>query len=615
MCGIAGIIASAPDLVSAASVEGATRLLAHRGPEGEGLYVNPNQTAALGHRRLCIIDRSAAAAQPMSWGGRYQVVYNGELYNYIELREVLKAEGYSFTTQSDTEVVAAAYAAWGTACLQQFDGAFALAIWDEERRELFAARDRLGEKPLFYHYDGQQLRFASEMKALWALGVPRVVNRRLLYNFLTLGYTTNPFDPEETFFEDIHKLPAASYFVYRPGSSELTIEKYWQVYTEVNPSIKEGEAVERFTELLQTSISRRLRSDVPIGTSLSGGLDSSALVAFCDRVATAQYTHKCFTASFPGFEKDEGAFAAAVAKRYGLEHHIVEVKEEDIPDLVAKVMAHQEEPFASASPLAQYKVYEEARRQGVTVLLDGQGADEVLGGYHKYYRWYWSELYRQRRLAGSGELSFARGIGVSEPFGLKEKAAALFPQFAAAMLQGQKARRAARQPDLQRDFAQAGKDHFYYSTPSHFHLNGALYYNTFVLGLEELLRLADRNSMAHGTEVRLPYLSHTLVEYLFTLPPHLKIHQGWTKWLLRKSAEPLLPGEITWRRDKVGFEPPQKAWMQHPATVAAIQEGKMVLVKEGVLDKGVLAKKLQPHDAHATEAFGWKYWTAALLFR
>lgn len=615
MCGIAGIVASAKDLVSVASVEGATRLLAHRGPEGEGLYTNTDQTVALGHRRLCIIDRSPAAAQPMAWGGRYQVVCNGELYNYLELREVLKEEGYTFTTHSDTEVIAAAYAAWGAACLEQFDGMYALAIWDEERRELFAARDRLGEKPLFYHYDGRQLRFASEMKALWALGVPREVSRRMLYNFLTLGYTTNPFDPAGTFFKGIQKLPAASYLLYRPEAGELTIEKYWQVYTEVNPSISEAEAVERFTELLQTSIHRRLRSDVPIGTSLSGGLDSSALVAFCDQVATAQYTHKCFTASFRGFQKDEGPFAAAVARHYGLEHYVVELNEEDIPELVEKVMAHQEEPFASASPLAQYKVYEEAKRQGVTVLLDGQGADEILGGYHKYYRWYWSELYRQRRLGRSGELIAARGIGITEPFGFKEKAAALVPQFAAAVLQGRRARRAARHPDLAKDFAQSGAAHFYYSTPAHFDLNGALYFSTFVHGLEELLRLADRNSMAHGTEVRLPYLNHSLVEYLFTLPPHLKIHQGWTKWLLRKSAGPLLPKEIAWRRDKVGFEPPQKAWMQHPATAAAILEGKRVLVQEGVLDKRVLTKKLQPHEAHAAEAFDWKYWTAAKLFQ
>lgn len=615
MCGIAGIAASAKDLVSATRVEGATRLLAHRGPEAEGLYLNPDQTVALGHRRLCIIDPSARAAQPMPYGERYRIVCNGELYNYIELREVLKEEGYSFTTSSDTEVLAAAYAAWGAACLEQFDGMFALVIWDEERRELFAARDRLGEKPLFYHYDGRQLCFASEMKALWALGVPRQVNRRLLYNFLTLGYTTNPFDPSETFFEGIQKLPAASYLLYRPEAGELTIEKYWQVYSEVNASIQEEEAVERFTGLLQTSISRRLRSDVPIGTSLSGGLDSSALVAFCDQLATGQYTHKCFTASFPGFPKDELSYAAALAKQYGLEHYVVELNEAEIPDLVARVMAHQEEPFASASPLAQYKVYEEARRQGVTVLLDGQGADETLGGYHKYYRWYWSELYRQQRLGRSGELTAARGIGIAEPFGVKEKAAALFPQFAAAVLEGRRAKKASRHPDLHRDFAQGGKEHFYYSSPAHFDLNGALYYNTFVLGLEELLRLADRNSMAHGTEVRLPYLNHELVAFLFTLPSHLKIHRGWTKWLLRKSAEPRLPREITWRRDKVGFEPPQKAWMGHPATAAAIQEGKRTLVKEGVLDKGVLTKKLQPHDAHAAEAFDWKYWTAALLFQ
>jgi asparagine synthase (glutamine-hydrolysing) len=615
MCGIAGIVASKGALVSAVRVTAATRTLAHRGPEGEGLYINREGTAALGHRRLCIIDPSAAAAQPMHYAGRYHLVFNGELYNYIELRDELAQKGYAFTTASDTEVVLAAYAAWGRDCLQHFDGMFALALWDEEAGELFAARDRLGEKPFFYHYADGQLLFASEMKALWALGAPREVNRRLLYNFLTIGYTANPFDPAETFYEGLQKLPPASFLVYAPARQELLVEKYWQVYTEVNNRRGEREVVDQFTHLLRTSITRRLRADVPIGTSLSGGLDSSAIVAFCDGVAAGQYTHKCFTASFPGFVRDELAYAATVARQYGLEHHVVEIRDDEVPELVEKVARAQEEPFSSASPLAQYKVYEEARRQGVTVLLDGQGADETLGGYHKYYKWYWQELYRQGRLKASGELQAAHALGVKEGFGPTAKAAAFFPHFAASMLQSRKAKAAARHPDLHPEFSATVKQHSYYSTPAHFDLNGALHFNTFTYGLEELLRLADRNSMAHSTEVRLPYLSHQLVEFLFTLPAHYKIRDGWTKWLLRKSAEPLLPAEIAWRKDKVGFEPPQKTWMQHPATAAAIQEGKRVLVEEGVLHARVLDKKIRPHDAHAAEASDWKYWTAALLFR
>ncbi|HEY1114621.1 MAG TPA: asparagine synthase (glutamine-hydrolyzing) [Chitinophagaceae bacterium] len=614
MCGIAGIIRS-EGLVSLARLQEATRTLVHRGPEGEGYYINKEGSAALGHRRLCIIDPSEGAAQPMHYRNRYHLVYNGELYNYIELREDLAGKGHAFSTSSDTEVVLAAYATWGRDCLQRFDGMFALAIWDEEACELFIARDRFGEKPLFYHYERGQLLFASEMKALWPMGVPREVNHRLLYNFLTIGYTANPFDPAETFYEGVQKLPPASFMVYTPARQQLVIEKYWQVYPEVKESIGEKEAVDQFMHLLTTSVSRRLRSDVPIGTSLSGGLDSSALVAFCDQVAAQHYTHKCFTASFPGFARDELAFASMVASQYGLEHHVVKISKEEVPGLVERVARAQEEPFSSASSLAQYKVYEEARRLGVTVLLDGQGADETLGGYHKYYKWYWQELYRAGRLAGSSELKAAQALGVKESFGVKGKAAALFPHFAASMLQSHKAKTAARHPDLDPEFTAAARNHFYYSTPAHFDLNGALHFNTFTYGLEELLRLADRNSMAHSIEVRLPYLDHQLVEFLFTLPAHFKIHKGWTKWLLRKSAESLLPEAITWRRDKVGFEPPQKAWMQYPATAAAIQEGKRVLVEKGVLHRRVLDKKVRPHDAHAAEASDWKYWTASLLFR
>jgi asparagine synthase (glutamine-hydrolysing) len=615
MCGIAGIVSKNPGLVSGLRLQKATSTLFHRGPEKEGYYINPRQTIALGHRRLCIIDLSDNAAQPMSFLNRYHIIHNGELYNYIELREELKNKGYSFLSASDTEVIVAAFDAFGKGCLQRFDGMFAFAIWDEKEQQLFAARDRFGEKPFFYFYDGEQLAFASEIKALWSMGVEKKVNRSLLYNFLSIDYTSNPANPAETFFENIQKLPAASILTYSLQKQELSVEKYWELYPEANHTISEADAIEQFKNLFADAVNKRLRSDVAIGTSLSGGLDSSSIIAFCDKEPAKKYSHKCFTASFPGFEKDELPYSKLVAKQFGLEHHITTVEENEIVSLMQKLMAQQEEPIASASPLAQYKVFESAKQNGIKVLLDGQGADETLAGYHKYYKWYWLELYRKKKLGKRWELEAAQALGIKESFGLKNKIAALFPDLATGLLQSGKSRRAFKHPDLDRDFAFAHKKDLYYSTPPHFDLNSALYFNAFVNGLEELLRLADRNSMAHSVEVRLPFLSHRLVEFLFTLPPHFKIHKGWTKWILRRSVEEVLPKEITWRRDKTGFEPPQKKWMSNQEVQNEISNAKKLLVDHQILNASVLNKKIQPHDAHAAENRQWKYWSAAFLFR
>ncbi len=613
MCGIAGIVSINTRHISRERILGTSHCLGHRGPEGEGVWINDANEIALGHLRLSIIDRGEQAAQPMHYLNRYTIVHNGELYNYIEIRNQLKKEGYHFTSDSDTEVLVAAYDAWGNNCLQQFNGMFAFAIWDKKEKKLFAARDRFGEKPFFFYYDEEQLLFASEMKSIWKAGISKHVNNALLYNFLTIDYTANPADPQETFYKNIYKLPAASFLTYSLTNHQLEIEKYWQVYPE-EKTISEADAIEEFKSLLSDSIKKRLRSDVSIGTSLSGGLDSSSIVAFCDKEISNQYSHKCFTASFEGFEKDELKYAAIVAKQFGLQHHIVTIEEDEIPDLMQQAMHHQEEPFASASVLAQYKVFQSAKQNGVTVLLDGQGADETLAGYTKYYKWYWQELYGQRRLSGSKELQKAREHGIVEPFGLKNKLAALLPEFAAGILQSRKAKKAFQHPDLNRDFAFSNKQSFYYSTPSVFSLNGALYYNSLVNGLEELLRYADRNSMAHAVEVRLPFLNHQLVEFLFSLPPELKIQNGWTKWLLRKTVNDVLPKEITWRRDKIGFEPPQKKWMENKAVQLAIDEGKRKLVDYEILQPSAVAKKIKPHDSHAAKAQDWKYWSASFLF-
>ncbi|HVG12559.1 MAG TPA: asparagine synthase (glutamine-hydrolyzing) [Flavisolibacter sp.] len=612
MCGIAGIISGTGHHLQ--RLKSATHVLQHRGPEGEGFFTNEGATALLGHRRLCIIDLSPAAKQPMNYADRYTIVYNGELYNYIELKAELVQKGFGFTSSSDTEVVIASYAAYGEDCLQRFDGAFSFAIWDEEAQVFFAARDRFGEKPFYFSRNGDELFFASEMKALWAGGVPRIVNERMMYNFLTIGYTVNPFDPAETFFEGIYKLPPGSFLTFSLASKEVNVEKYWTLQPAV-VDIGEDEAVERFSHLLSASVQRRLRSDVSIGTSLSGGLDSSAIVAYCHGTGNAQYSHQCFTAAFPGYEKDERPFASAVAAKFDLKHHVVEIRATEIPELMAEAMRHQEEPIGSASALAQFEVYKAAKAHGVTVLLDGQGADEILGGYHKYYQWYWQELYRNDRAGWRREQDAAKSLGLSQVLGLKGKGAALFPHLAFALQQGRMKSSAYRSPDLQRDFASRNKESLYYSLPLEGSLNSALYFNTVNHGLEDLLRLADRNSMASSVEVRLPFLNHELVEFLFTLPAHFKIRNGWTKWLLRKTVESKLPEEIVWRKDKVGFEPPQKNWMQNSEVAQSIREGKGLLAEKGILDQKVLTQKLKPHDAHAAQSQDWKYWAASYLYR
>jgi asparagine synthase (glutamine-hydrolysing) len=613
MCGIAGIISRNAQLVSKEKIQPATNCLRHRGPEGEGIWINDEQTTALGHLRLNIIDLSKEAAQPMQYLDRYHIIHNGELYNYVEIRDQLHQKGYRFFSQSDTEVIVAAYDVWKTDCLHQFDGMFAFAIWDEKEKKLFAARDRFGEKPFFFFYDEEQLLFASEMKALWSMGVSKEINYALLYNFLTIGYTSNPSNPQETFYQHIHKLPAASFLSYSLPDNQLQIEKYWQIFPE-EKNISEQNAIEQFRHLFSNSIKKRLRSDVNIGTSLSGGLDSSAVVAFCDQQLSDHYSHKCFTACFQNFEKDESKYAEVIAKKFGLEHHIVSINENEVAKLMNEVMHHQEEPITSASALAQYKVFQLAKQNGVTVLLDGQGADEVLAGYPKYYKWYWQELYRNKKLIKSKELKHAISLGINESFGLKNKIAALFPEFAAGMLQTRKSKKAFHHPDLDRGFAFSNKQNLYYATPSQFDLNGALYFSTFVNGLEELLRIADKNSMAHAVEVRLPFLNHHLVEFLFSLPPHFKIYEGWTKWLLRKSVENDLPSEIVWRKDKVGFEPPQKKWMKEKNIQETIVQAKKKLASHHILQPSAATKKIKPHDAYAAESWDWIYWSASYLF-
>ncbi|HET9744955.1 MAG TPA: asparagine synthase (glutamine-hydrolyzing) [Chitinophagaceae bacterium] len=623
MCGIAGIVSNDHSLVSAERIKQMTNLLVHRGPDAEGHWIL--SPVALGSRRLAIIDLTVAGNQPMRYLDRYTIVHNGEIYNYIELKDELQKKGYQFFSKTDTEVIAAAYDTWREECLDRFDGMFAFAIWDQKEKELFAARDRFGEKPFFYFINKDQFVFASEMKALWAAGIEREVNLKLLFNYLTIGYVDNPNIPEETFFENISKLPAGAYLKLSPASTrdelKLSIYNYWDIDIEnENKRITDNEAIDRFGQLFQRSVKRRLRSDVPIGVSLSGGLDSSSVIAVLHSLtAHLPGSHgtlplTAFSAIFPKFEKDESVFARIVADKFHLDHFTVTPDTASLYTGLEELFYYQEEPFSSASIYAQFKVYELARQKGIKVLLDGQGADEILAGYHKYYKWYWQELFRKRKLSSSHELGSAKELGIPEKFTWKNRIAALFPEFATIVLERQYLINALKHEDLTKDFVQLQSKEAYYITPEIFSLNGVLYFNTLLHGLEELLRYADRNSMAHSREIRLPFLDHELVEFVFSLPSNFKIRNGWTKWLLRETMKDKLPLEITWRKDKTGFEPPQQEWLSNENIQELVINAKQRLISERILKPEVINKKIQAKAAYDADNFDWRYLSSSFLF-
>ena len=371
MCGIAGIIQPSPKY-DLHNVKKMTDAIAHRGPDGEKFWQNNEHTVLLGHRRLSIIDLSDNAAQPMHYLDRYTIIHNGEIYNYIELREELKKEGYIFNSQSDTEVIMAAYDHWKEGCLDEFDGMFAFVIYDDKEKEIFAARDRFGEKPFYYSYDQQDQTFcfASEMKAIWTLQ-PKKPNLKMLFNFLTIGYVDNPNYLQETFDDSIEKLPPAQFMKIKIGNGlQITSEKYWDLDFEEEQKISDKDAIDKFNELFSISVKRRQRSDVPLGTSLSGGLDSSSIAAEISRRQAPNSKLQTFSAIFPAFEKDEEKYIDLIAKQFNFQSFKTDLSVMDIPALVQTVISQQDEPISSASSVAQFKVFELAKEQNVKVLLE-----------------------------------------------------------------------------------------------------------------------------------------------------------------------------------------------------------------------------------------------------
>lgn len=622
MCGIAGIISHNPANIHLPVLKKMADAVAHRGPDGEGFWINDGHIVGFAHRRLAIIDLSMEAAQPMHFfhsdtdqHKRYTIIYNGEIYNYLEIREELFSKGYRFKNRCDTEVILAAYDCYKEACLQHFDGMFAFAIWDEKEQTLFMARDRFGEKPFFYWYDQHKgFFFASEMKALWAAGVEKRIDEQSLLYYLALGFTQFPNEKERTFYSNIKTIPPAHYIKWDIKTPDFKAVNYWDIDKSFQKDPGEKEALEKFRSLFFTSVKRRLRSDVLVGTSLSGGLDSSSIVSVINNIiSTADY--KSFSAVFPGYEKDESAYINEVAVAFGLDDYkIAPMPEGFINDFDTLCYQH-EEPFGSASVYTQYAVCRLAGQHQTKVLLDGQGADEILAGYSKYLHWYLQELISTGKFAAFSKARHA--LQKHNPFewGYKNYVSAFTPSFTASLLEKRTYKKLKDNNELTGDFIKEYNSVNKVYKPEVRQLNDILYFDTMAMGLEELLRVADRNAMAHGIEMRLPFLSHELVEFIFSLPSKYKIHGGYTKWILRESVKYIIPSSIVWRKDKVGFEPPQKMWMSHPLLAEKIHEAKKHLSAAGILKKEVADAGNRPTDAYDRKNYDWRYLVAANLLK
>jgi asparagine synthase (glutamine-hydrolysing) len=446
---------------------------------------------------------------------------------------------------------------------------------------------------------------------LWSGGLEKRINNPLLLNYLVLGFTTTAADNTISFYQDIFSLPASHFIKIHLPTYSFSLTRYWDGDKETKIDIGETEAADKLRELLTRSVQRRLRSDVPLGTSLSGGLDSSSIVSIMDQLQSGNKKPVTFSAVFPGFERDESVFIEEVTREFGLSNYTVTSTADDFARDFEKLCYYQEEPFSSSSVYIQYKVFELAKLHGVKVLLDGQGADETLSGYSRYIPWFLQELLKTKPSRLRGELQAFKKQNPAFSWGWRNYVAAYFPLQVPRYLRNREIKKIRSQSDIDKGFREAFLDRESLYKPLVLKLNDILYFNTFQFGLEELLRYADRNSMANGREVRLPFLDHELVGFINSLPAGLKMRDGWTKWILRKSMENKLPSAITWRKDKIGLEPPQKKWMESKTVQQSILEAKNRLVREKILDPSVLRKKNQPQDAYAADNFDWRYLVAA----
>ncbi|MCX6718070.1 MAG: asparagine synthase (glutamine-hydrolyzing) [Candidatus Staskawiczbacteria bacterium] len=560
MCGITGIYNYKGQKVDASLLENMTDILGHRGPDDSGIYIKNN--IGLGHRRLSIIDLSPLGHQPMSNEDKtLQIVFNGEIYNFQEIRKVLENNGHKFKSKTDTEVILRSYEQWGINCVEKFNGMFAFAIFDQAKERLFLARDRMGEKPLYYYFDGNKFVFASEIKAiLQDKSITRTIDNQGLVNYFTFGHSIAP----DTIYKGIKKLLPAHYLIFRNG--KIDIKKYWDSLP-AGDSKDKGEEYykQRIKELFENSVKERLISDVPLGVFLSGGIDSSSVVAMMAKNKVSPL--KTFSVGFdlPGREFNELSDARIVAEYFKTDHNEIVLKESDLMGAVETLVYHFDEPFGDAAGFPVFFLSKFAKNN-VTVALTGEGGDEIFGGYRRYA----AEKNRQKLLffnfiSGNNLLKktinslpgfrktkkFANSAGIKDDL---KRYASWVSFFSDEM------RNNLFKESLQEDPLKMYKQYFSESKLSDW-LDKIMYLDQKIILPDAYLEKVDKTSMAFGLETRAPILDKNLVEFANSVPSKYKIKGFETKYIFKEAMKDFLPKQII-NKKKHGFSVPTNIWFR-----------------------------------------------------
>ncbi len=551
MCGILGAIGEFSKL----SFEMGLHRLAHRGPDGYGLWDDTDNKILFGHRRLAILELTDLGKQPMT-DGDLTIVFNGEIYNYKEVRKDLLASGHLFHSNSDTEVILKAYRQWGHRCLEKFNGMWSFVLWDNKQKKIFIARDRFGVKPLFYAFTKNGFLFGSEMKAL----APLLDEVTMSDDFIWCKENIYEYETsEKSLIKDIRRFPAGHFAYLTPGARTIELHQYWNTLDHISP-VKESypQQVEHFRELFFDSCKIRMRSDVKIGTALSGGLDSSSVAAAMHYWGNQNETkselkqpgdwQNAFVATFKGTELDEKEYASTVVTSLNLNGHFYEIDATKGIDSMSEYLWYFEELFLT-SPIPMIEIYKAVKANGVSVSLDGHGADELLSGY------------------GTTIFNAVKDAPFNIP-GIKEIASTyknlkdIDRSDFNVVVDGFAGRKnmlkfyLAKLFKFTKDQDELVKELGYF--------NAALYKEFHHYILPTLLRNYDRYSMAAGVEVRMPFMDYRLVSYCFSLPWQSKLRNGYTKAILRDTIEPYLPKKIVRRKIKTGFGTPFTQWLKGP---------------------------------------------------